>query len=111
MNPATIKVQMKRYPEFYQKVWQACAEIPVGEVRTYGWIARKIGRPGAARAVGQALGRNPFAPVIPCHRVVSASGKLGGYSGPGGLRRKRLFLQKEGVVSSETRSLSTRTGR
>jgi len=88
---------MKSYPLFDQAVWRACAEIPKGEVRTYGWIARRIGRPKAARAVGRALGKNPFAPRIPCHRVVGADGRLTGYSGPGGLAAKRRLLRSEGV--------------
>ena len=91
----TVSLRMKSYPKFYQKVWRACAQIPRGEVRTYGWIARKIGHPNAARAVGQALRRNPFAPRIPCHRVVGASGELHGYSAPGGLRRKKTLLDNE----------------
>jgi methylated-DNA-[protein]-cysteine S-methyltransferase len=90
-----LENQMKSYPAFYQKVWKACAAIPRGEVRTYGWVARAIGHPGAARAVGQALAANPFAPEIPCHRVIGASGALVGYSGRGGIRRKKSLLDKE----------------
>ena len=89
---------MSSYPEFYQKVWKACSEIPKGEVRTYGWIARRIGRPKAARAVGQALGRNPFAPAVPCHRVVGSNGAMTGYSGRGGISTKRRLLIKEGAL-------------
>jgi methylated-DNA-[protein]-cysteine S-methyltransferase len=94
--PATIETAMTKYSAFNQKVWRACAAIPKGEVRTYGWIAEKIGAPGAARAVGTALGKNPFVPIIPCHRVVGVSG-LGGYSGRGGLKTKLKLLRKEGV--------------
>ncbi len=86
---------MKAYPAFAQAVWRACSEIPKGEVRTYGWIAQRIGRPGAARAVGRALGANPFAPLVPCHRVVRADGGLGGYSGAGGIKTKRKLLERE----------------
>ena len=93
--PNNIKEKMKTYTPFYQKVWTACAEIPRGQTRSYGWIAKKIGHPKAARAVGQALGANPFAPTIPCHRVVAASGALTGYSGPGGLRQKEKMLKEE----------------
>jgi len=93
--PTDIEHKMKSYSPFYQKVWKACAEIPRGETRSYGWIAHKIGHPHAARAVGRALGANPFAPTIPCHRVVGASGDLTGYSGPGGLRRKKRLLDQE----------------
>jgi len=91
-----ILKRMKSYPAFYQKVWQACAEIPKGETRTYGEIARVIGCPGAARAVGRALAANPFAPTIPCHRVVGANGSLTGYAG--GLDRKLQLLQLEGAI-------------
>jgi len=87
--------QMKTYSVFYQEVWKACAEIPKGETRTYGWIAKRIGRPKAARAVGRALAANPFAPVIPCHRVLGADGALTGYSGPGGIAQKRRMLLRE----------------
>jgi len=96
--PKSILAQMKDYPPFYQAVWKACAQVPKGQVRTYGWIARKIGKPGAARAVGQALGKNPFAPTIPCHRVVGADGKLTGYSATGGVAKKRRMLLKEGAL-------------
>jgi methylated-DNA-[protein]-cysteine S-methyltransferase len=99
MIPKNIVEKMKSYPPFYQAVWKACAQIPAGQVRTYGWIARRIGKPGAARAVGQALGKNPFAPAIPCHRVVGADGRLTGYSGAGGVAAKRRLLQKEGALT------------
>lgn len=74
-------------------------EIPAGEVRTYGELARAIGRPTAARAVGQALKRNRWAPAIPCHRVVAGDGRLGGYSAPGGVAAKRRLLRREGAWS------------
>ncbi|MFA6002550.1 MAG: MGMT family protein [Elusimicrobiota bacterium] len=90
--------QMKRYPPFYQSVWKACARIPKGQVRTYGWIARQIGKPNAARAVGQALGKNPFSPTVPCHRVVGVNGKLTGFSAPGGIAAKRRLLKREGAI-------------
>jgi methylated-DNA-[protein]-cysteine S-methyltransferase len=98
MIPKTIRDRMKSYTAFSQAVWKACAEIPKGETRTYGWIARRIGRPKAARAVGRALGANPFAPRIPCHRVVGGDGKLAGYSGAGGVEAKRRLLIKEGAL-------------
>lgn len=94
----TVLKKMKDYPKFYQKVWRACAEIPRGQVRTYGWVARRIGRPKAARAVGMALGRNPFAPMVPCHRVVGADGSMTGYTSPGGVAKKRRMLEKEGAL-------------
>lgn len=95
--PKKVAEGMKGYPAFYQKVWRACAAIPKGETRTYGWIAKKVGKPGAARAVGQALGKNPFAPVVPCHRVVAA-GSLGGFSAKGGVAAKARLLRKEGAL-------------
>jgi methylated-DNA-[protein]-cysteine S-methyltransferase len=90
-----IQNQMKSYPAFYQKVWKACARIPKGETRPYGWIAAQVGSPRAARAVGQALAKNPFAPIIPCHRVVGSKGHLTGYSGRGGLMAKQRLLDQE----------------
>ncbi|MBI2982428.1 MAG: MGMT family protein [Deltaproteobacteria bacterium] len=81
---------------FQKRVWTALLEIPRGEVRSYAWLAKKIGRPGACRAVGNALAKNPFAPGVPCHRVVASSG-IGGYTG--GLAKKRRLLKKEGVHS------------
>ncbi|MEA3190452.1 MAG: methylated-DNA-[protein]-cysteine S-methyltransferase [Thermoplasmata archaeon] len=80
---------------FQRKVWSALAEIPFGETRSYQDIARLIGRPGASRAVGQANHENPVAPIVPCHRVVTSSGTLGGYGG--GMDLKRQLLQHEGV--------------
>ena len=91
-----LKKKMQSYSPFEQSVWKACAAIPAGQTRSYGWIARRIGKPGAARAVGRALGKNPFAPTIPCHRVVRSDGSLGGYSAPGGLKTKRALLKREG---------------
>ncbi|MEK9144765.1 MAG: MGMT family protein [Elusimicrobiota bacterium] len=96
--PAALIKKMEDWPPFYRKVWRACAEIPKGQVRTYGWIARRIGSPKAARAVGQALGKNPFAPVVPCHRVVGADGSLTGFSAKGGLAAKRRLLVAEGAL-------------
>jgi len=95
---AKIRKAMDAYPPFYRAVWLACARIPKGEVRTYGWIAKKVGKPGAARAVGQALGKNPFSPRVPCHRVVAADGSLGGFSAPGGLKTKRRMLEREKAI-------------
>ena len=79
-------------------MWQALTEIPYGKVMTYGALARRVGRPGAARAVGAANGANPIAIIIPCHRVVAANG-IGGYAG--GLDIKRKLLALEGVPLPE----------
>ena len=94
--PKTIQEAMRNYPSFYQKVWKACEDIQKGEVRTYGELARQIGHPRAARAVGQALAANPFAPTIPCHRVIGSTGSLTGYSARGGIQRKKSMLLAEG---------------
>ncbi len=80
---------------FQRKVYEAILKIPKGQGRTYAQVARAIGTPKAARAVGQALKRNRWAPKIPCHRVVASDGTLGGYSAPGGLAAKRRLLRRE----------------
>lgn len=82
-----------RGSEFQQRVWKALTTIPYGETRSYGEIAEQIGAPGAARAVGLANGHNPIAIIVPCHRVIGASGKLTGYGG--GLHRKQALLELE----------------
>jgi methylated-DNA-[protein]-cysteine S-methyltransferase len=79
--------------EFQKKVWKALIEIPFGETRSYSEIARQIGRPGAARAVGAANGRNPVSIIAPCHRVIGANGQLTGFAG--GLAAKSLLLKLE----------------
>jgi methylated-DNA-[protein]-cysteine S-methyltransferase len=78
---------------FEQRVWDELRDIPYGETTSYGAIARRLGHPRAARAVGRANGRNPLAIVVPCHRVIGASGALTGYAG--GLDRKRALLALE----------------
>ncbi len=82
---------------FQQKVLEKTAEIPRGQVRTYGWVAQEIGQPGAVRAVGTALGHNPIPFLIPCHRVVRAGGDLGQYSSGGPAVKARL-LRAEGAL-------------
>lgn len=81
---------------FQKKVWEVLLTIPAGQVRSYSWVAREAGSPRAARAVGNALKRNPLAPDIPCHRVIRSDGTLGGYSGRGGIRAKIRLLRREG---------------
>ena len=80
---------------FNQKVWAVCARIPPGRVATYAQLARKLGSQ-AYRAVGNAMNRNPYAPRVPCHRVVGSDGSLTGFAG--GLPKKRRMLQQEGVA-------------
>ena len=81
---------------FQRKVWSIMRKIPYGETRPYKWIAKKIGKPSAARAVGNACGSNPLPIIQPCHRVVASGGKLGGFSG--GLPLKRKLLMLEGIT-------------
>jgi len=88
--------KLTRGMTFSQRVYALCSRVPAGKVTTYGHIARALGKPGAARAVGQALNRNPFAPIVPCHRVVGHAGQLTGFAG--GLPRKKRMLKQEGVA-------------
>ena len=73
------------------------SKIPRGSVKTYAQVAKAIGKPLAVRAVANAIGKNPYPPKIPCHRVIRSDGLLGGYSGKGGVKTKRLLLKKEGI--------------
>jgi methylated-DNA-[protein]-cysteine S-methyltransferase len=78
---------------FRREVWRTARQIPYGETRSYGWVAERMGKPKASRAVGQALGRNPLPVVVPCHRVVAGGGGLGGFTG--GLEMKKYLLDLE----------------
>lgn len=89
--------QPKTPTSFEQSIYDLLITIPAGSVLTYAQVAAAIGRPGATRAVGQALARNPHPVVVPCHRVVRTDGTLGGYSGEGGPAGKRALLEAEGV--------------
>jgi O-6-methylguanine DNA methyltransferase len=90
-----IALDMAGVPPFHQRVYEAARAIPAGATLSYGQIATQLGQPGSARAVGQALGRNPFAIVVPCHRVLAAGGKAGGFSAPGGTTTKLKMLRIE----------------
>ena len=81
--------------EFEVKVWKEISKIPYGETRTYKDLAIAIGKPDSARAVANACGKNPYPPIIPCHRVIRTDGKLGGYSGKGGIKTKKKLLIQE----------------
>lgn len=94
----TDELDLSQATPFQTKVWQAARLIPYGETRSYGWLAEKAGRPGAARAAGQALGKNRLPIIIPCHRVIGSDGNLGGFSG--GLNMKSRLLQLEAAVIS-----------
>jgi O-6-methylguanine DNA methyltransferase len=96
-NLSAIALDMEGVPEFHRRVYDAARTIPPGETLTYGDIARQVGAAGAARAVGQALGRNPFPIVVPCHRVLAAGGKIGGFSAQGGVETKQRMLAIEGA--------------
>ena len=91
-----IDLDLRGHTEFERDVWLKALEIPHGEVRPYGWIAKEIGHPGAVRAAGSALAKNPVPLLIPCHRVVRSDGHIGRYS-LGGARNKRRLLEVEGV--------------
>jgi methylated-DNA-[protein]-cysteine S-methyltransferase len=93
-----LPVDLSAVTSFQREVLLAACQIPRGQVRTYAEVARQIGRPKAARAVGQALASNPVPIVVPCHRVLAADGSLRGYTGGGGLRTKRRLLTLEGVA-------------
>ncbi len=96
-----IQLDMNDLAPFDRRVYEAAREIAPGTTVTYGAIAKRIGDPTAAQAVGQALGRNPFAPVIPCHRILSADGKMHGFSATGGTATKLRLLTIEGWRSNE----------
>ena len=83
--------------KFQKKVWSYLKKIPRGKLKTHSQVAKAIGKPRAVRAVATAIGKNPYAPRIPCHRVIRSDGSLGGYSGKGGIKTKKLLLNKEGI--------------
>jgi methylated-DNA-[protein]-cysteine S-methyltransferase len=92
-----IELDMRAAPDFHREVYAITRRIRPGSTRTYGEIAAELGEPLAARAVGQALGANPFPIIVPCHRVLAAGGKAGGFSAPGGTRTKLQLLEIEGA--------------
>ncbi len=91
-----VPLDLDGHPSFRMKVWEVLRTIPYGRARSYGWVARKVGKPRAARAVGAACGANPVPLLVPCHRVVAGDGSLGGFSG--GLSNKKRLLKLEGVL-------------
>lgn len=97
-NALLKKIEQSDGTDFQKKVWKALCAIPAGKTVTYTQLAEKIGQPSAVRAVANACGKNPFAPDVPCHRVLRADGGLGGYSGQGGVATKRNLLKKEGAL-------------
>ncbi len=90
-------LDLSRATSFQKRVYRVMRTIPFGQMRTYGWLARKIGNPKALRAVGGANGKNRWPLVVPCHRIVGSSGSLTGFSAPGGLDLKASLLKLEGI--------------
>lgn len=100
-NRFDLSLDWSSLKPFQRRVLETAKQIPFGETRSYGWIAERIGKPRAARAVGQALRANPIPIILPCHRVIGSDGKLGGYAG--GLALKRKLLTLEGAMFASQR--------
>lgn len=98
---ASVELDLDGVPEFHRRVYHIARTIPPGRTMTYGQIADRLDMPGSAQAIGQAMGRNPFPIVVPCHRVLGAGGKLTGFSAPGGVETKRKMLLIEGAPAAE----------
>lgn len=96
---ADVPLDLERAPEFHRRVYEVARTIPAGQTMTYGEIARRLYAPQESREVGQALGSNPIAIIVPCHRVLGADGKMGGFSAPGGTATKRRILEIEGAAA------------
>jgi methylated-DNA-[protein]-cysteine S-methyltransferase len=100
-----IELDMEAVPDFNRRVYEIARRIPPGQTRSYGEIAIELGDRALARDVGQALGQNPFAIIVPCHRVMGANGKLGGFSANGGVETKLRMLTIEGAQLGSTPTL------
>jgi methylated-DNA-[protein]-cysteine S-methyltransferase len=100
-----LPLDLDAVPPFNRRVYELARTIPPGATLTYGEVAKQLGDPGAARAVGQALGNNPFPIVVPCHRVTAAGGRSGGFSATGGANTKLRMLAIEGAPAAAQRSL------
>lgn len=98
-----IQLDLEGAPAFHRAAWEACRSIPLGQTRSYAWLAAQAGRPGAYRAAGQAMARNWVPIVIPCHRVIGSDGGLHGY-GAGGLLVKERLLKAEAAFASQVES-------
>lgn len=96
-----IRLDLDRVGDFERRIYDIARAIPPGQTLTYGEIAARAGEPGAAQAVGHAMGKNPWPIVVPCHRVVGSNGKLGGFSARGGTRTKLRILEIEGALKPE----------
>jgi methylated-DNA-[protein]-cysteine S-methyltransferase len=91
-----VRLDMTDVPDFHRRVFDVARTVGPGETTTYGDIAKRLGMPGVAQAVGEALGKNPFPIIVPCHRVLAKGGKTGGFSAPGGVATKLRLLAIEG---------------
>lgn len=100
-----VPLDMSRISTFHQQVYAIARGIAPGHTRTYGEVAEQISHKGLSRSVGQALGLNPFAPVVPCHRILGANGQTGGFSAGGGAATKMRMLEIEGAFAHETLAL------
>lgn len=99
---ADLALDWRTVSAFDRAVYRQAQAIPPGETVTYGVLAGRLGDPGRAQAVGQALGRNPWPIVVPCHRITAADGRMGGFSAPGGAATKLKLLEIEGALAAET---------
>jgi methylated-DNA-[protein]-cysteine S-methyltransferase len=99
---ADLALDWRTVSAFDRAVYREAQAIPAGETITYGTLAVRLGDPGRAQAVGQALGRNPWPIVVPCHRITAADGRMGGFSAPGGTATKLKLLEIEGALAPET---------
>src|ERR1041385_6655599 len=108
---SAVALDMEQVPAFHRRVYEVARTISCGATLTYGEIAKRLGVPGEAREVGEAMGRNPFPIIVPCHRVLAAGGKLGGFSAPGGLATKRRLLAIEGARTTDGPDLFDRLAR
>jgi methylated-DNA-[protein]-cysteine S-methyltransferase len=106
-----VALDMEQLSAFPRRVYEVVRTIPCGATLTYGEIAKRLGAPAEARDVGEAMGRNPFPIIVPCHRVLAAGGKLGGFSAPGGVATKRRLLAIEGARATDGPDLFDRMAR
>jgi methylated-DNA-[protein]-cysteine S-methyltransferase len=110
IDPSNIPVDLRDRPAFDRTVLAAVREVGWGRTSSYGAIARRVGAPRAARAVGGALGRNPISMVIPCHRIIASDGTLGGYGGDGWIDRDRELSRKEALLVREGITVARHAG-
>ncbi len=110
IDPSAIPIDLRDRPAFDRTVLAAVREVGWGRTSSYGAIARRVGVPRAARAVGGALGRNPISMVIPCHRIIASDGTLGGYGGDGWVDRDRELSRKEALLMREGITVARRAG-